>query len=472
MPKLLLISPRADTFGKNEKHQEFKRSSREFQFFDYTWTGFATGLLIVASLTPAHYEIRYVDENVEPIDFDEEADLVGLTGMVAQANRMFEIAAQFRQRGIPVVAGGLLATRSPELVAPHVDAVCVGEAEEIWPEVIHDFEHKQLQRVYGRQSNAMRQQLGLKKIPRARPQTVMSEVPMPRFDLAQKDYYPSVWIETSRGCQHRCNFCAASISYRDSLGFKTEDQIVEEILYVQERWNNPYIMLADDNFAASPARVKSLLKRLVPLGIKWSGQTDISYADDPELLQLLHKSGCMIMLSGFESVSEAGLTDLDLRNWKLKRLSTYADSIKRVQDHGIGVYGSFTLGLDTDTPEIFDATSEFARSNMLAGIQVSCVTPFPGTPLYDSLAAQGRLFLHSRRSWEYYSVFDVVFEPKLMSAEELEEGCLRVYREFYSREFSLKKTRHFKQIYSRLVKEKYARDETREALSTSGRMMV
>jgi radical SAM superfamily enzyme YgiQ (UPF0313 family) len=472
MPKLLLISPRADFFGVNSRHQEFKRTSREFQFFDYTWTGFATGLLIVASVTPSRYEIRYIDENVEPVDFDEEVDLVGLTGMTAQADRMFEISAEFRRRGVSVVAGGLFASRAPDILQPHVDAVCMGEAEAVWPEVIRDFELGALKPRYGRESNAKRQQMGLPADPRREPQTAMPSVPMPRFDLVQKDFYPSVWVETSRGCQHRCNFCAASISYRDTLGFKTEDQIVSEIKFVQQRWNNPYILFSDDNFAASPSRTKSLLKKLVPLGIKWSGQTDISYADDDELLQLLHKSGCMMMLSGFESVTFEGLTDIDLRNFKRTRLSSYKDSIKRVQDHGIGVYGSFTLGLDSDTKEVFEATADFAKTNMLAGIQASCVTPFPGTPVYEGMKQQNRLLPLSEKSWRYYSVFDAVFEPKHMTPDELDAGCLKVYQDFYSREFALKKTRHFKQIYNRLVQEKYSRDERSQALESTGRTMI
>ncbi|HEX4417682.1 MAG TPA: radical SAM protein [Kofleriaceae bacterium] len=425
--------------------------------------------MIVASVTPPSYDIHFVDENVEPIDFDEPADLVALTCMTAQADRVFEIAAAFRARGVTVVVGGLLATRAPEILQPHVDAVCRGEAEAVWPQLLADFERGALKPCYGRPSSAIGEQFG-HKLQKAPPQTDLTQVVRPRFDLAQKDFYPSVWIETSRGCQHRCNFCAASISYRDKLGYKTNDQIVAEIKFVQERWNNPYIMFADDNFAANRIRTKSLLEKLAPLGIKWSGQTDISYADDPELLQLMHKSGCMIMLSGFESISEEGLQDMDLRNWKKKRLATYADSIARVQDHGVGVYGSFTLGLDSDTKDIFDQTSAFARTNMLAGIQVSCVTPFPGTPVYEKMKAENRLL--PDKSWAYYSVFDAVFEPKHMTPEELDAGCLKVYSEFYSREFALKKTRHFKQIYGRLIKEKYARDDRRDALTASGRTMV
>lgn len=472
--RLLLISPRADFFGKNPGHRAFKKECREFQFFDYTWTGFTTGLLIVASVTPAHFDIQYVDENVEPIDFDADVDLVALTGMTAQATRMLEIADRFRARGVPVVAGGLFTTAAPELVAPHVDAVCVGEAEAIWPRVIDDFERGELKPVYRQHAPAAarpgpRGSTGLSLV-REQQQVDLRTAPRPRYDLAQRDYYPSIWIETSRGCQHRCGFCASTISYRDKLGWKSIEQVVDEIKHVCERWNNPYILFSDDNFAANRKRTKELLRQLVPLGIKWSAQTDISYSDDDELLKLMHQSGCMMMLSGFESVSDEGLTNIDLRNFKRKRLAGYAESIKRVQDHGIGVYGSFTLGLDTDTLDIFDQTWEFVRQNLLAGIQVSSVTPFPGTPFYKQLQAEGRIL--PDKPWSYYTVFDCVVRPKNMTPEELDAGCLKVYRNFYSRDFSLTKTRHFKQIYTRLVREKMSRDGKQDALATSGRVMV
>ncbi|MEU1181202.1 radical SAM protein [Streptomyces sp. NPDC005820] len=448
--KLLLISPRATFFGRNPKHQQFKRESREFQFFDYTWTGFATGLIIVGSLTPPEYDVRYVDENIEPVDFDAEADLVALTGMTAQADRMYEIAAAFRARGVPVVAGGLHANLLPKEVALHVDAVCVGEAESVWPQVLHDFEQGELKPVY-----------------RQRGRADLTQAPRPRWELAQERYYPSVWVETSRGCPHTCRFCAATIRYRDKLGHKTVDQVIAEVELVRERFDNPYVLFSDDNFVVDRARTKELLRRLVPLGIKWSGQSDVSFYKDPEILELMHESGCMMMLIGFESVSTDGLAGIDERNWKLRALSTYVDATKAIQDHGIGVYGAFTLGLDTDTKDAFEQTAAFMKDNYLAGIQASCVTPFPGTPLRADMEREGRIL--TDRPWSHYTVFDAVYEPKHMTPEELEEGTIGVYRSFYNREFSLRKTRHFKSIYRNLVKKKAERDE---ALATSGRSMV
>ncbi|GAA4054747.1 B12-binding domain-containing radical SAM protein [Actinomadura miaoliensis] len=448
--KLLLISPRATFFGRNPGHQQFKRDSREFQFFDYTWTGFATGLMIVGSLTPQHYDIRYIDENIEPVDFDADADLVALTGMTAQADRMYEIAAEFRARGVPVVAGGLHANLIPGEVAQHVDAVCVGEAEALWPQVLRDFERNELKPVY-----------------RQRGRADLTAMPRPRYELAQQRYYPSIWVETSRGCPHTCRFCAATIRYRDKLGHKSVDQVIDEVRFVRERWDNPYILFSDDNFVVDRARTRELLRRLIPLGIKWSGQSDVSFYKDPDILELMHESGCMMMLIGFESVSTETLDGIDERNWKLRSMAKYIEAVKVIQDHGIGVYGAFTLGLDTDTKDSFAATSEFVKDNYLAGIQVSCVTPFPGTPLRQDMEREGRIL--PDRPWSYYTVFDAVYQPKNMTPEELEEGTLSVYRSFYNREFSLRKTRHFKAIYKNLVKKQVEREA---ALATSGRSMV
>lgn len=452
--RLLLISPRGTFFGKNPKHQEFKRTCREFQFFDYTWTGFATGLIIVASVTPPDYEIRYIDENIEPVDFDAEADLVALTGMTQQATRMYEIAAKFRERGIPVVSGGLHSTLIPEEVKNHVDAVCVGEAEALWPQVIHDFEHGQLKPFYRQTERAD-----------------LNRSPRPRYDLAQQKYYPSIWVETSRGCPHRCKFCAASIRYRDLLGYKPIDAVIEEVKMVKERWDSPYVLFSDDNFVVDRARTKELLQRLIPLGVKWSGQSDVSFYKDREILELMHQSGCMMMLVGFESVSTETLNGIDERNWKFRTLATYEEAIKTIQDHGIGVYGAFTLGMDTDTTSTAEETATFIRKNYLAGIQVSCVTPFPGTPLRREMEAQGRIL--TDKPWSYYTVFDTVYQPRHMTPEELESSALSVYQSFYNREFSLAKTRHFKGIYRNLVKQQMAREAVRDdVLATSGRSMV
>jgi radical SAM superfamily enzyme YgiQ (UPF0313 family) len=452
--RLLLIGPRASFFGKNPAHQRFKRECREFQFFDYTWTGFAAGLIIVGSLTPPHYDIQYIDENIEPIDFDAPADLVAVTGMTAQANRMYEIAAEFRARGVPVVAGGLHANLIPEEVALHVDAVCVGEAEALWPEVLHDFEHGCLKRIYRQLTPA-----------------ALGEAPRPAYELAQRRYYPSIWIETSRGCPHLCKFCAATIRYRPKLGYKSIDQVIKEVQFVRERWDNPYILFSDDNFVVDRERTKQLLTQLIPLGIKWSGQSDVSFYKDEEILDLMHESGCMMMLIGFESVSVDTLTGIDERNWKLKTLSQYVEATKAIQDHGIGVYGAFTLGLDTDTLASFEETIEFVMKHYLAGIQVSCVTPFPGTPLRTEMERDGRVL--ADKPWSYYTVFDTVFQPKNMTPEELEAGALSVYQAFYKREFSLKKTRHFKEIYRKLVTKEMAREAARNtALATAGRSMV
>ncbi|MFL5350896.1 MAG: B12-binding domain-containing radical SAM protein [Hyalangium sp.] len=450
--KLLLISPRASFFGKNPRHQEFKRTCREFQFFDYTWTGFATGLIIIGSLTPPEYDVHYVDENIEPVDFEEEADLVALTGMTAQATRMYEIADAFRARGVKVVAGGLHSNLAPEDVQPHVDAVCVGEAEAIWPELLHDFEHGQLKPRY-----------------KAKGRVNLLQVPRARYELAQEKYYPSIWVESARGCPHLCTFCASTIRYRDKIGYKSIDTVIEEIQFILKKWNNPYILFSDDNFVVDRPRTVELLKRLIPLGIKWSGQSDVSFAQDEEILDLMHKSGCMLMLTGFESVSMETLRGIDERNWKLKTLSNYTTAVKQIQDHGIGVYGAFTLGLDTDTKACFEQTLDFIKGNYLAGVQVSCATPFPGTPMRKQLEAQGRLL---DKPWSHYTVFDSVFKPAHMEPEELEEGALSVYRGFYTREFSLKKTRHFKAIYKNLVSQQLAREARDEVVGTSGRTMV
>ncbi|MEV8597883.1 radical SAM protein [Streptomyces sp. NPDC052012] len=447
---LLLISPTASFFGRNEKHQKFKRECREFQFFDYTWTGFATGLLIVGALTPPSYDVRYIDENIEPVDFDADADLVALTGMTAQADRMYEIAAEFRARGIPVVAGGLHANLLPHEVMRHVDAVCVGEAEAVWPEVLHDFEQNRLKPMY-RQTR----------------RTDMQTAPRPRYELAHRRYYPSIWVETSRGCPHSCRFCAATIRYRDKLGYKSIDQVIAEVEAVRDRWDSPYVLFSDDNFVVDRHRTRELLTRLKPLGVKWSGQSDVSFYKDPEILDLMHESGCMTMLIGFESVSQDTLDGIDERNWKYRALDKYVEATKTIQDHGIGVYGAFSLGLDTDTKDSFEQTSRFIKDNYLAGVQVSCVTPFPGTPLRDDMEAEGRIL--PDKSWSYYTVFDACFQPRNMTPEELEDGTLGIYRDFYSREFSLAKTRHFKSIYRNLVRKKSERES---ALATSGRRMV
>lgn len=362
---------------------------------------------MVAGLTPESWEVRIIDEAVEPLDLDLEADLVGITVMTPLAPRAYQLADHFRRRGTPVVLGGIHPTVLPDEAARHADAVVVGEAEEVWSEVVRDAARRRLRRFYR---------------PARRPD--LTGLPLPRRDLFRPGaYLATATVQTSRGCPFACDFCSVTRFFGRTYRWRPVDEIVREVSSLGQG----VALFVDDNIFGAPARARELFQRLAPLRIRWIGQSSINIARNLELLKLAAKSGCRGLFIGLESLVPGNLRQMGKS--LVNRVGDYREAIIRIQEHGIGVEGAFIFGLDQDDPDIFGRTVDFARRVRLAAAQFGILTPFPGTPLRDRMEREKRI---TERDWGCYTISQVVYQPARMSAAVLKAGCDWAYRSFYS----------------------------------------
>jgi Fe-S oxidoreductase len=259
----------------------------------------------------------------------------------------------------------------------------------------------------------------------------LANSPMPRYDLLDVARYNRLTVQTQRGCPWRCEFCAASIRLTPKYKVKPVERILAEIHEIKRIWPAPFIEFADDNTFVNRRHSKALLRALVPERLRWFTETDISIADDPEVLELMRLSGCAEVLVGLETPNAAAIERVEQRrNWKRSRFDDYAAAIERIQGHGIAVNGCFVLGLDGDGPEVFEAVEEFVRTSGQFDVQITVMTPFPGTPLYDRLRAEGRLL--EEGAWEKCTLFDVNIRPRGMSPDTLQHGTLELGRRLYT----------------------------------------
>ena len=383
----------------------------------------------LAAVTPPDVQFDYYDvADVSDQELLTGYDLVALSTFTAMAYECYELGDRYRAAGIPVVLGGLHATLVPEDAKPHFDAVCVGEGEILWPRILQDARKGKLQPFY-------RQQLG--------EVYDIAQTPVPRFDLFDIEKYNRLTVQTSRGCPLDCEFCAASKIY-GRYRIKPVEQVITEIDAILEIWRDPFIEFADDNTFVHKKWSKEFLRELRKRDVRWFTETDVSAADDIELIDLMAESGCQQVLVGFESPSKTSLDGIDRGNWKSKRRDSYERFIDEMQSRGVTVNGCFILGLDSDTPEVFEEVASFVKRTGLLESQVTVLTPFPGTRLYDRLKEEGRLL--QDEYWDRCTLFDVNFVPRHMSVEELEAGMRWLFTQLYSDKELQRRRRHFMNI--------------------------
>jgi len=375
-------------------------------------------LLTLAALTPDSVEISYHEiEDIRKVGDPPVCDVAAIASYSAQIKDAYDLSDRYRALGVRTILGGPHVSALPDEALDHADAVVIGEGELGWPDVVADLLAGRLGRIYG----AMGREFD------------MADAPMPRFDLLEIERYNRLTVQTQRGCPWRCEFCASSIQLTSRYKTKPVDKVIAELREIKRLWPTPFIEFADDNSFVVRRQSKALLRALVDEDIRWFTETDISVADDPELLELIHAAGCAEILIGLESPTAAGIDHVETRrNWKRTRFDGYLDAIERIQGHGIAVNGCFVLGLDGDGPEVFDEVEDFVRRSGQFDVQITVLTPFPGTPLYDRLLAQGRLL--EPTAWERCSLFDVNFRPALMSAKELQHEALELGRRLYAEE--------------------------------------
>lgn len=387
------------------------------------------GLLTLAGMTPENHEIKYIEipDLSKENDLPDNFDLVAISSYSAQINEAYELASRYKKKRIPVVMGGPHVTALPEEALQFCDSVVIGEGEQSWLEVLRDAEMSTIKPRYGlRQSNYE-----------------MSDSPMPRFELLDIKKYNRITVQTSRGCPHQCEFCASSVILTNRYKQKPVSNVLKEINSIIDLWKHPFIEFADDNSFVNNNYWKELLPHLKNKGIRWFAETDLSVAEDPELLNLMREAGCAQLLIGLESPEKESLHEVEIKNdWKYKHFSQYKNAIHTIQSHGITVNGCFVLGLDGHTTDIFDQVFEFVKSTGLYEVQVTIMTPFPGTALYERLKNENRLI--EAENWKKCTLFDVNFIPTKMSVEELEKQFKKLVVKLYSDEFTSWRRSNFK----------------------------
>ncbi len=365
-------------------------------------------LLVLGALTPREHRVTLEDENVERLRLDDRPDLVGITVKVDTAYRAYEISSRYRARGVPVVLGGIHPTVCPEETLPHADSVVIGEGEQVWPDILRDSRAGALRRVY-RDGASTRDTY---------------ESPVPRWELLRgKNYLFTNTLVMSRGCPWRCSFCyGSSPNLPRGHRVKPVANVLEEIASLGMR----HVFFIDDNFIGSPDGARALLSALIPMGLTWhtAVSADIGRYDD--ILDLMARSGCRSLFIGFETLDERNLLACGKPQ---NRIDEYARTIGKIHDRGMMVNASLVFGFDGDTVGTFGATLDWLVACKVETMTGHILTPFPGTPFYRRLCAEQRII---DSDLTHYNTSHAVFRPRGMTPDQLEEGFLWIYREFYS----------------------------------------
>ncbi len=363
---------------------------------------------VLAGLTPSDVEVKFYDDRMELIPYDERTDLVAISVETYTARRAYEIASEYRRRGVPVIMGGFHATLVPDEVAEYADAVVIGEAEGLWPRVIDDFRHGQLQPIY-----------------RVHARPNLAGTGPDRTIFAGKRYLPLGLIEAGRGCHFTCEFCAIQSYFSSTQTRRPAEEVVEEI----RRNPKPLYFFVDDNITSNLDEAKELYRQLIPLKIRWVSQASINVAHDDELLHLLRASGCQGLLIGFESLNPENLRKMHKSFNTMK--GGYAVALENLRRHGMRLYVTFIVGYDGDSHESLREVMRFAEEHKFYIVAFNHLTPFPGTPLYERLQKEGRLLFDKWWLDPGYRYGMVPYTPWGMTADEVKEGCITARKEFY-----------------------------------------
>ncbi len=402
------------------------------------------GLLTLAGLTPRDIEVEYAEvEDIRQVNgLPVEYDAVAISSFSAQIKEAYELADRFRDAGTRVILGGLHVTARPDEARKHADAVVLGEGEPSWPRVVEDLKRQQLQEIYDSRDTLFD----------------FAHAPMPRFELLDPERYNRLTVQTQRGCPYNCEFCAASIRLSPRYRVKPVEKVIKEIRRIKELWSRPFIEFADDNTFVNKRHGKQLLRALAKLNVRWFTETDVSVAQDDELLGLMRDSGCKQILIGFESPSQRALHGIERRSdWKARQYDSYMAAIDKIQSYGISVNGCFILGLDGTGPDSFEGVLDFVRQSGLHEVQITVLTAFPGTPLYQRLKRAGRLL--NDQAWEFCTLFDVNYKPQNMTVAELEAQFCWLAGELYSESGTRRRKEHFLQNLRK--SERWIRNERR-----------
>src|SRR5438128_1329693 len=365
------------------------------------------GLLAVAACIPRdQYEVVLTDENIETIDFDLKADLVGISAMTSYVNRGYEIAGQFRAKGVPVVMGGVHSSFLPQEALKHCDAVVIGEVELVIDKLLDDLERDEMRGTY--KSEKLHPMVGL---------------PMPRYDLIKKDRYVNrTFVQTSRGCHQGCTFCAEPLMNGLKFRYRPVDEVIREI----ENCGSRMISINDADFFGTPERPKEVMRALRRRGVTWQAGVTSKLAQDDRMLELAAASGCTMLSIGFESITRSTLTSVHKH---VNRPETFASLVEKVHGYGIMVFGLFMFGFDGDDTTVFKETSRFNIDADYDACAYSVLTPYPGTLTWYEMKKADRIMSYD---WLKYDQANVVFRPAKMTPDQLRLGHDAAYDAFYA----------------------------------------
>ncbi len=391
--KILFIAPAS---GK------WRHVARNWPFNGKTFRFSMLSLLSVAAETPAGHEVRLIDEQVDSIPWHEDFDLVGITFMTALAPRAYEIADRFRERGIPVVTGGMHSTFLQEEALQHADAVVCGQAEGIWPKVLENAESGSMKGIYRNEQ----------------PPDLAKMNPIPNH-LLPKSRYSTYAVQATRGCPNRCSFCAVSAFHDHKQYRRPIDDVIREVVKIP----SSHFIFVDDHLTADRFYAKELFQKLIPLKKKWITQSTLDIAEDTELVRFAAESGCIGLFVGLETFSDSNLESVEKN---CNRNDRYRESIRILHAHGIGVEAGIVFGFDGDDASVFSTTLKMLDDLEIDAIQASIFTPLPGVKQFQTM--QHRIL---DRNWAHYDFHHVVFDPRRMTAEALQAGHDWVTHEFY-----------------------------------------
>lgn len=362
----------------------------------------------IAALTPSEDEVIVIDEQISPIDYDLDVDMVAISVNTSIANRAYQIADRFRKRGVKVVFGGLHPSLMPKESLEHADSIIIGNAEGMWEKLLKDFKKNKLKRKYVNDQE-------------------LQKLPIPGWDIFKgMGYVNTNFVETSRGCQHNCNFCSTSKFYHHKHNTRPIEDVIRDVKNVRS-FPKKFIFFVDDNIIGDKEYAKRLFKALIPLKIYWISQATVDIGEDEELVQLAAKSGCFGLFLGFESISKASINDMHKKHNHIDR---YKKTINLLHEHGIGIEAGFIFGFDTDDKTTFKHTLDFLKETKIDSFLAIYLTPIPGTVLYDEFRKQDRLLTDD---YSRYDFRHIVFKPKSMSPQEVYDGVSWITREFYSK---------------------------------------
>lgn len=374
-----------------------------------TWQMEPLAIAVLSALTPPDVEKVFYDDRLESIPYDEPTNLVAINVETYTARRAYQIGAEFRKRGVPVVMGGFHATLMPEETAEHADAVVIGAAEGLWEQVLEDVKNNNLGNIY-----------------EAGEDHDFKNILPDRSIYADKKYTDITLIETGRGCRFNCEFCSICRFFDNKYFPRPIKEVIREIKVT----NKKIYFFIDDNIVVDKEHSKKLMKALIPLKIKWVGQVSIDISKDEEIVSLMRESGCIGVLIGFESLRTDNLMTMNKKvNTTIK---DYEKALDVLRKYKMAVYATFLFGYDNDVEETFQQTLDFSLQQKFFFTAFNHLVPFPGTPLYDRLEKEKRLVFDKWWLNREYRFGDVAFKPKTFSPDELSDMCLKYREKFYS----------------------------------------